>query len=705
MTVVYLALGGRRVKAAAAYAGLLVADGADVVLVIAARGEWDGVALPPAATVHRLPGGTTRETLRAARRLLLAPGSPVAGADLLIAGDPEAMPVARALGRRHPDLPVRLEPSGDPARRTAPADLAVLTPWYPSPDDAFAGAFVQATTAAVGAGFDRVAILHPESWFYSPRRFTGQLVGATAELYGQAVVLDTPEGELTRVAVPTASGRGYLSFAEAQVRALAAALPTGRIEAAVVHAHVGMLGGIVATRLARPDARIVVTEHATFLPLLFEQEGAQQAYARMLDRVDALICVGGSLFEQLGDYFPEYVDKLAIVPNAIDFARFAVRPRAPRDLSRWLYVGRLMEHKGVLTLLDGFARIAAEDPEVTLTLVGSGPSQGAVDARIAELGLGDRITRLPPVAPERVAALMHEHDLLVHASRKETFGMTVVEAIATGTPVLVARSDGPRETMAGLDGRAGLLIEPVDDPEVIAEGYRTLRGRLGELDLPAAREVLIARYGNESVAARLRTLYAPDANPAPARPSADAAPADRVVVVAVDPRRIHRSHALVRELVGRGIGVDVIVAGPRPLGPLDPLVRVHDLAAGERRRPLVRGERLLRSGRALSAVLRAPARTPGPYAEALIRTTERVHLKVGDAVHHKIFLRGYAVLRARLLWRVARREALPRLDLTRVRRVIVTDPHGVRIGWQLARRCPQVPVTTSPTLPDLTEPC
>ncbi|MEU4215176.1 glycosyltransferase family 4 protein [Actinoplanes sp. NPDC026623] len=690
--VVCLALGGRRVGATAAYAGRLAAGGADVVLVIATRDEWDGVPLPPAATVHRLPAGTTRETLRSARRLLLGPDSPVPGAGLLIAGDPEAMPVAWALRRRHPGLPVRLEPSDDPARRTAPADLAVLTPWYPSPADAFAGAFVQATAAAVGPGFDRVAILHTESWFYSPQRFTGQLVGAAAELFRQAVVLDTAEGELTRVAVPTASGRGYLAFAEAQARALAAALPTGRIEAPVVHAHIGMLGGIVATRLARPDARIVVTEHATFLPLIFEQEGAQQAYARMLDRADALLCVGRSLFDQLSSYFPDYAAKLAIVPNAIDFERFAVRPQPPRDLSRWLYAGRLMEHKGVLTLVDGFARIAAEDPSVTLTLVGAGPAQDEVDARIAALGLGGRVTWRPPVAPQEVTGLLHEHDLLVHASRKETFGMTVVEAIATGTPVLVAGSDGPRETMAGLDGRAGLLIEPVDDPEVIAEGYRRLRDRLGELDLPAAREVLIARYGSESVAARLRTFFAPE-RPPPDRPPAAGAPADRVVVVAVDPRRVHRSHALVRDLAGRGIGVDLIVSGPRTLGPLDPLVRVHDLAAGPRRP---------RSGRARSGTLRSAARTPGPLAGALIGSAERVRVKVGAAVHDKVILRGYAVVRARLLWRAARREALPRLDLSRVRRVIVADPHGARIGAELGRRCPRAQVTTAP---DLTARC
>jgi glycosyltransferase involved in cell wall biosynthesis len=510
--VVYLALGGRRVRAAARYAASLVAEGASVVLVIAARDEWDGVPIDSGVTVHRLRAGALSGAIRAARRLLLSPAGPLRDADLLIAGDPEAAPVTWAVGRRRPGLPIQLEPSADPERRTAAADLAVVTPWYPSPDDLYAGAFVQAAAAALEPDVGRVAILHTQNWYYSPKGLTGQIVGVAAERQaarsGNAVVLDSAEGELTRVAVPCPAGADYGSYGDAQVEALRAALPTGRIEAPVVHAHTGFLAGVVATRLARPDARIVVTEHATFLPKVFGQPGARRRYADMLARADLLLCVGGYLYDQLSEYFPEHAGKLRVVPNVIDFDRFAVRPEPPREPLRWLYVGRLMAHKGVLTLVDGFARIAREDPRVTLTLVGTGPLEQAVDARIAELGLHERVVRRPPVPPDQVTSLLHGHDLLVHASRLETFGMTVVEAVASGTPVLVARSQGPAETLAGLEDRAGLLFEPTEDPEVIAEAYRKLRARFDGLDLAGARAELLARYGREAVGAQLREAYA-----------------------------------------------------------------------------------------------------------------------------------------------------------------------------------------------------
>lgn len=525
-TIVYLALGVRRVNAAAAHTANLAAAGDRVLLLTGGQDEWRDVTIAESVTVHRV-------TPRAARRMILG-----LGPDLLIAGDPEATPVAWAVGRRRRALPVHLEPSPDPDRRTAPADLAVISPWYPSPDNPFAGAFVQATTAAVGQSTGRVAVLHTEGWYYDPKGYAGQLVAVASERQaarsGNAIVLDTAEGELTRVAVPCPAGGHYPEYARRQTEALRAALPTGRIEASVVHAHVGFMAGEVAIRLARPGARIVVTEHATFLPRVFRQPGARRRYAAMLDRADAVLCVGRHLRDQLAEYFPDHASKLAIVPNAIDFDRFAVRPAPPAEPLRWIYLGRLMEHKGVLTLIDAFAAIAGEDPRVTLTLAGSGPAEDQVDRRIAELGLSDRITRRPPVPPDEVAALMHDHDLLVHASRRETFGMTVIEAVATGTPVLVARSEGPAETLAGLEEIVGQLFEPTEDPQVIAEAYRKLRDRFGALDLTGARAELLARYGREAVAARLRAVYAGGTSASPAVTSAPAKSRARALLRRLD---------------------------------------------------------------------------------------------------------------------------------------------------------------------------
>jgi hypothetical protein len=411
-----------------------------------------------------------------------------------------------------------------------------------------------------------------------------------------------------------------------------------------------------------------------------------------------VLCVGRSLRDQVAEQFPEHAGKLQIVPNPIDFDRFAVRPEPPAAPLRWLYIGRMLEHKGVRTLLEAFAKVAAEDDRVTLTLVGSGALEQPLRERIAELGLGGRVTQLPPVLPEEVTALLHGHDLLAHASRSETFGMTVVEAIATGTPVLVARSDGPAETLAGLDHVAGQLFEVTEEPEEIVSAYRKLADEWQRLDLTTARDRLRERYGREAVGAQLLEVYR-SALPAPADEPV-LLTEDRIALVAIN-APTKRARQFIADARERGYGVDLITAD-RDAWPSDPGVRVHGLAAAERRRITRRLVEGLVSGgpRRVLGVLRAGTRTfSSPLPEALAITAERGHKKVADRFTKRVYGRYYAIVRPRILWRITRRRVLPELDMTHTKRIVVHGVPGVTIGWGLARSNPSISVGTDLTLP------
>jgi hypothetical protein len=310
------------------------------------------------------------------------------------------------------------------------------------------------------------------------------------------------------------------------------------------------------------------------------------------------------------------------------------------------------------------------------------------------------------VPPEQVGALLHEHDLLAHASRSETFGMTLIEAIATQTPVLAARSDGPAETLAGLDHVAGQLFEVTDDPDVIVAAYRRLAEVWPGLDLAAAREQLRERYGREAVGARLREIYrevlaAPVPAAEPVEAPVEPAGADRITVVAIDQPGSRRTREFVAEARARGYGVDLITADPGA-AEFDPGVRVHSVGAAERRRisrRLVDG--LVTGGpRRALGLLRAGTRSlPSPLPEALAITAQRGHRRVADKFNRKVYGRYYAVVRPRILWRITRRQVLPSLDLSRTRRIVVQGVPGVTIGWGLARQDPSISVGTDLTLP------
>jgi glycogen(starch) synthase len=111
------------------------------------------------------------------------------------------------------------------------------------------------------------------------------------------------------------------------------------------------------------------------------------------------------------------------------------------------------------------------------------------------------------VPPDQIFEFFRSHDLLVHLSEYETFGMTVVEAVSAGIPVLVTRCGGPDETLAGISALAGATVEVGNTTEDVVSAYRELAGRVDDLDLEEARRALTARYSLEAVGAVIAHHY------------------------------------------------------------------------------------------------------------------------------------------------------------------------------------------------------
>lgn len=376
-------------------------------------------------------------------------------------------------------------------------DVAVITPWYPSGDLPFRGAFVQAMVEATAPGCDRMTVYHTDGWWVGlPRRHQEQVRRANLALLGRARrTSETVAGaRLVRVPTPAPVGATFAAISERYSDALTAALGGQKLDAAVVHAHVGVQGGWPAIRNARPDARVFVTEHATFLDNILAEPTARQMYDRVLHRCTRFFAVGHVMRDLLAATFPHHADRIDVVPNPIDFGQ--PRPEPVRALRRWLFVGGLNERKGVEWLLEAFAKCQAEQPELTLTLVGDGVLGDRLRTRAGELGVAGAVTFTGAVPPDAALRLMREHDVLVHPSRMETFGMTIVEAVAAGMPVIVTRCGGPEETLAGIEEAAGELIEVRDSAEPIVAGFRRLRARFPHgTDLGLAQRTLADRYG------------------------------------------------------------------------------------------------------------------------------------------------------------------------------------------------------------------
>jgi glycosyltransferase involved in cell wall biosynthesis/predicted metal-dependent phosphoesterase TrpH len=190
-------------------------------------------------------------------------------------------------------------------------------------------------------------------------------------------------------------------------------------------------------------------------------------------------------------------------------ASSASRPGADGEI-KVIYVGRQTKEKGAELLADSFLRAHEADPRLHLLLGGGGPEEGYLRER-----LGDRATFLGWLEGDDLPRAYASADIFLFTSRTDTFGQVLVEAGASGLPVVAVAEGGP--TSIVVDGVTGRLCEP--DPQMLAAALLQLadapayRAKLGRQGLAAAR----ARTW-EAAMAQLADGYAAVLEP---EPSAD----------------------------------------------------------------------------------------------------------------------------------------------------------------------------------------
>jgi glycosyltransferase involved in cell wall biosynthesis len=238
----------------------------------------------------------------------------------------------------------------------------------------------------------------------------------------------------------------------------------------------------------------------------------RRAMQAVLGHADALLIGSRSFAEEVRANQGTPVERFTVVPGAVDVGRFRPRdgwaPGALLDAAapRLLYHGRVDRRKGALDLVDAFARVAGARP-ARLVVSGIGPDSDAVAERVAALGLAGRVTLRGPAAYDDVPAVYREGDVFVSPTYAEGFSNTILEAMASGLPVVSTRSVGVVDCLR--DGDNGLLVAPGDVGALAAALGRVLddaglRARLAGRALDEVR----ASYAWPAIARQIAGEYA-----------------------------------------------------------------------------------------------------------------------------------------------------------------------------------------------------
>lgn len=266
-------------------------------------------------------------------------------------------------------------------------------------------------------------------------------------------------------------------------------------------------GGEAARRLRLPHVWHVRELIGLGMPYRFKFEGP--ALGRYLkSRASLVVANSYATAESLQE--AELGDRLRVVPNGIDLSRFVAAHREAASADRPLIVGMV----GNLTTrwkkqsLFFAAAAAATAANVEFRVYGhppDGAARAVLEASLAALGLKERL-RLVGFVDDPVR-IMSEIDVLVHTADHESFGRILVEAMASGLPVIGVRGGGAAEIV--LHEQTGLLAAPDDAAEIARQIDRlaedpTLRASLGA----AGRRRAETHYGLARCVAEMLEVYA-----------------------------------------------------------------------------------------------------------------------------------------------------------------------------------------------------
>ena len=231
---------------------------------------------------------------------------------------------------------------------------------------------------------------------------------------------------------------------------------------------------------------------------------------KFLDRV---ICNSNFTKQQvLRTYRIKPIEKAVVIYKAVDLAVFNGH-RPPNDSvtknkssgRRVLFVGCNWHRKGLDNLIDAVALLDGEFSDVSVTVAGA---QGqTADARIRKLpeklGIANRINFLGRVGRNNLVELYSRVDVFCLPSRQEALGVSILEALAAGLPVLCTRVGGITEILSG--SKSSSLVDP-DSPEQIAKALKTMLAR--EKTADSAESLSIAsRFSKETMIQSLLSLY------------------------------------------------------------------------------------------------------------------------------------------------------------------------------------------------------
>lgn len=283
------------------------------------------------------------------------------------------------------------------------------------------------------------------------------------------------------------------------------ALDILHVHYAIPHSTSAFLAKQMLCKRSAEKLKVITTLHGTDTELVGQMPSYKPVVEFSIESSNAVTAVS----EYLKRVSMEQLDirkEIHVIHNPIDtevFAPPANDRRVERHIKTVVHISNFRPVKRILDIIKVFDLIAAAVP-AQLVMVGEGPDRSSAEWLVNQLGLREKVEFIGPLT--NVSQILQNADLLLSTSEKESFGMTIAEAMACETPVVSTCVGGVPEVVR--DGDTGYL-EPVGNIQELAQAaIRILSNPPQQVEMgKAARKLIIEKFHLDVITQQYENLY------------------------------------------------------------------------------------------------------------------------------------------------------------------------------------------------------
>jgi len=382
-----------------------------------------------------------------------------------------------------------------------PRRILVVTSWYPHEHSPVSGIFIRDQVEVLSRRY-QVSVYAPLPVPWKALAFPSRIPRRGFNSESGIPVFRDPVLLPMRLAGPAAMAWLYRGM-HRRLRDLTAAW--GRPD--IIHAHVCLPGGWLATRIGREwNVPVVLTEHAGPFASLLRSRGQRGLVQQVVDGARRLLAVSPALAREIEDAFPGAT--VGVLGNVIRTDFFTPADAGSGDGQQEKLIctiALLNPGKGIDVLLEAVRILRDRGQERFRVIIGGdGPERRRLEGMVASEALQRRCQFTGLLDRDGVRALLRRSDIFVLPSLGETFGVALGEAMACGKYVVATRCGGPEYVIAP---GSGVLVDKGDALQLADALEKALNDSDADL-ATRARQSIDRRFGPDAFLGNVSSIYA-----------------------------------------------------------------------------------------------------------------------------------------------------------------------------------------------------